>query len=157
MSPTVVVGTKCAGSTSLMLNEPLGIFVTRNKDLYVADFVNHRIQKFRSGERSGTTVAGNGASGTISLAGPVDVVVDGEDYVFIADRSNHRIVGSDANGFRCIAGCTGRHGSSANQLYYPHRLSFDSHGNLFVLDQGNERIQRFALQPKNCSKGEACI
>ena len=143
--PTVVAGTNCAGSTSSMLNEPHGIFVTKSNDLYVADYRNDRIQKYRSGDRHGTTVAGDGASGTVSLNGTNDVVVGGDGFLFIVDSRNDRIVGSDANGFRCIAGCTGSRGSAANQLSSPDRLRFDSRGNLYVVDSGNSRIQRFAL------------
>lgn len=152
-SPTVVAGMKCPGSTSTMLSSPRGIFVTANDDLYVADPGNNRIQLFRSGERNGTTVAGRGASGTISLSLPTDVIVDGAGYLFIVDQNNHRIIGSDVNGFRCIAGCNGTAGSAANQLFWPWAVSFDSGGNLFVVDLGNNRIQRFGLLTNNlCSK-----
>ena len=64
---------------------------------------NNRIQKFRSGERNGTTVAVSGASGTIFtfLSRPADVVVDGDGYLFIVDYGTiNRVVGSDANGFQ---------------------------------------------------------
>ena len=72
----VVAGTGCAGSSSNMLNNPQGIFVTRNVDLYVADYSNNRIQLFRSGEMNATTVAGNGSNGTITLSDPSSVVLD---------------------------------------------------------------------------------
>ena len=155
--PTVVAGMKCAGNSSSMLRAPHGIFVSKNKDLYVADWANNRIQKFRSGERNGTTVAGDGASGTISLDGPIDVVVGGDGYLFIVDSKKDRILGSDANGFRCIVGCTGTRGWAADQLHGPRSLSFDSRGNLYVVDYWNDRIQRFALQRNDCSEYETCI
>ena len=150
--PIVVAGMNCPGNSSWMLNGPRGIFVSKNKDLYVADYENYRIQKYRSGERSGTTVAVSGASETFLLPRPTDVVVDGDGYLFIVDQWNNRVVGSDANGFRCIAGCTDEGGSEADELLFPSRLAFDSRGNLFVVDSENHRIQRFALQRNVCSK-----
>ena len=151
--PIVVAGTNCAGSTSSMLNEPHGIFVSKNKDLYVADYGNDRIQKYRSGDRNGITVAVSGASETILLSRPTGVVVDGDGYLFIVDQWNNRVVGSDANGFRCIAGCTDTSDLAANKLYMPHRFSFDSLGNLYVVERYKYRIRKFALLSNSlCSK-----
>ena len=41
--------------------------------------------------------------------------MDGNGYLFIADKENHRIVGSGPNEFRCLIGCT-ESGSANNQL-----------------------------------------
>ena len=141
----IVAGTGCAGSASNMLNNSDGIFVTANMDLYVADCYNDRIQRFRSGKLNATTVAGNGSSnGTITLNQPRGVVLDGDGYLFITDSGNHRIVGEDANGFRCLVGCNGS-GSASNQLNSPFTMSFDTGGNMFVTDRYNNRIQKFLL------------
>ena len=64
----IVAGTGSSNSTSTTLNAPRGIFVDINLDLYVADYGNHRIQLFRSGQLNATTVAGSTSSTTtISL------------------------------------------------------------------------------------------
>jgi DNA-binding beta-propeller fold protein YncE len=34
-------------------------------------------------------------------------------------------------------------GSQSNQLNRPKGLSFDRHGNLYVVDNGNHRVQKF--------------
>ena len=103
---SIIAGTGGSGSASHMLNAPNGVFVTENLDLYVADYNNHRIQLFRSGELNGTTVVGAAAPGTISLYKPVSIVLDADGYLFIVDRGNHRIVGSGPYGFRCLVGCS---------------------------------------------------
>ena len=118
------------------LNSPRGIFVNTNFSLYVADSGNNRIQYFISGQSSGTTVAGNGASGTITLSSPFAVVLDGDGYLFIADTNNNRIVGSGPYGFRCVAGCSRMNGSAPDQLGTPYMLSFDGYGNIYVTDTG---------------------
>lgn len=143
----VAAGTDCSGASSNQLNNPRGIFVDTNLNLYVADCGNNRIQKFLSGQLNAITVAGSSAPGTMTLNCPSGVILDGNGYIFIVDSNNHRIVASGLNGFRCIVGCSTVGGSSASQLYYPSDLKFDSYGNLFVVDEGNSRIQQFILLP----------
>ena len=144
-SLTIVAGTHCDGISSKTLAYPSGIFVDFNFSLYVADSNNNRIQRFSSGQMNASTIAGNGAAGTIDLLYPADVVLDGDGYVFIADCFHDRIVGSGPDGFRCVAGCSGVRGSVSNQLCYPWSLSFDSYGNIWVADASNHRIQKFVL------------
>jgi len=152
LTMTTVAGTGSQGSTSNMLKFPLGIFVDTNFDLYVADQQNNRIQLFRLGQTNGITVAGDtSANLTISLNNPRDVILDGNKYFFIADSSNHRIIGSDENGFRCIVACSGQ-GSASNQLSFPQSIAFDSFGNLFVVDYNNNRIQKFCLSINLCNR-----
>ena len=55
---TVVAGVGLGGSDAHMLQQPEGIFVDTDLNLYVADVKNHRIQFFRSGEINGLTIAG---------------------------------------------------------------------------------------------------
>ena len=148
---TIVAGTGCQGSTADMLNYPRGIFVTINLDLYVADYYNDRVQLFRSGEMTGTTVAGNGLNGTIALNRPTGIVLDGDGYLFIVDNNNHRIVGSGSGGFRCVIACSGQ-GLASHQLSFPFTMSFDHNGNIFVTDQYNNRIQKFLLSNNSCGK-----
>ncbi|CAF1548766.1 unnamed protein product, partial [Adineta steineri] len=126
----VAAGTDCSGSTSNTLYNPRGIFVDTDLNLYVADYTNDRVQKFLPQQVNGITIAGTGATGTISLNGPAGVVLDADGYVFIADYLNNRIVGSGPNGFRCLLGCSSVAGSASNQLHYPTSLSFDSYGNI---------------------------
>ena len=92
----IAAGNGTAGATSDMLNEPYGIFVNINFDLYVADCGNNRIQLFPSGELNATTVVGNG---TNDLNCPIGVVLDGDDNLFVMDYFNFRIVEFGPNGF----------------------------------------------------------
>ncbi|CAF1383458.1 unnamed protein product [Adineta steineri] len=142
----LVAGTGTAGTTSLTLHNPRGIFVDNSLNLYVADSTNDRIQIFSSGQLNGTTIS----TGTITINNPTAVVLDADGYLFIVDSSNHRLIGSNAYGFRCIAACSG-YGTQSNQLYNPLTLSFDSYGNIFVTDQTNNRIQKFLLITNSCN------
>ncbi len=148
----IVAGTGAPGSDFTMLNEPQGIFVDTNFDLYVADSANSRIQLFRPGQLNATTVAGSGSlNTTITLNYPTGIVLDADKYLFIVDSYNHRIVGSGPSGFQCIVGCNGG-GSTANQLLYPQSMAFDSYGNIFVIDRGNNRVQKFVLATNSSGK-----
>ena len=135
-----------------MLNNPYGIFVTINFDLYVADCGNDRVQLFRFGERNATTVVINGSNGTMTLSCPSGIVLDADGYLFIVDYNHHRLLASGPDGFRCVAGCSGSAGPASNQLYYPFAMSFDREGNLFVTDQNNDRIQKFVLSINSCGQ-----
>jgi hypothetical protein len=151
-SSIIAAGNGTAGATSNTLNYPTGIFVDTQLNLYVADCNNNRIQLFTSGSLNGTTVAGSTVTGTITLNCPARIVLDADGYLFISDYSNNRIVGSDINGYHCIAGCTNGAGSAPNQLSNPVGLHFDSYGNLLVVDRNNFRIQNFLLATNSCSK-----
>jgi tripartite motif-containing protein 71 len=118
----------------------------------VADYGNDRIQFFQPNQLNGSTLAGSGAPGTITLHGPIDVVLDADGYMYIVDSLNNRIIGSGPNGFRCVCGCTGTSGPASYQLNVPRSLSFDSYGNLIIADTNNNRIQKFSLATNSCGK-----
>ena len=147
---SVIAGNGTPGSSLTQLYGPMGIFVTTNYSLYVADYLNNRIQMFPSGQLTATTVAGDTAPGTITLFGPSGVALDADGYMFIVDRFMNRVVGQSTSGFRCIVGCTYVNGSAPNQLSVPSSLSFDSYGNIFVSDTGNRRIQKFLSATNSC-------
>ncbi|CAF3924740.1 unnamed protein product [Adineta steineri] len=147
---TIVAGNGAAGLGSNMLNSPRGIFVDIKFNLYVADCINDRVQLFQFGQLNGTTVVGYGANKTIDLDCPVGIVFDDDGYIFISDSQNNRIIGSSSNGFRCIIGCASTSGFASNQLHHPQTISFDSYGNLYVVDVYNDRIQKFLLTSNTC-------
>ncbi|CAF0757007.1 unnamed protein product [Adineta steineri] len=155
MISTTAAGTGIQGSDSNELQDPMGIFVDLNLDLYVADCGNHRIQLFKSGELNGTTLAGEGSSNnTISLTCPSGIVLDADKYLFIVDQHNHRIIRSGPNDIRCIIGCYWV-GSESHQLSFPMSPSFDSYGNVFIIDKSNHRIQKFDFLLSSCDNSSS--
>jgi hypothetical protein len=152
MTSIIVAGTGIRGPNSTELNDPYGIFVDVNFDLYVADCGNNRIQLFQSEQLNGTTVAGSKSLyPTVALNCPSGISLDASKYLFIVDLGNDRVVGSGPNGFRCLVGCY-RRGSQSNQLNNPVSFSFDRSGNMFVTDPLNDRIQKFLFMEKSCGK-----
>jgi hypothetical protein len=148
----IVAGNGSAGSASNMLNNPRGIFVDLNFNLYVADCNNNRVQFFQPGYLNATTIVGNGSSGTITINCPIGVLIDADENLFILEFNNSRILELGPNGLKCIAACTNISGSASNQLNGPSSFSFDSYGNIYVADEYNSRIQKFLLNNDSCGK-----
>ncbi|CAF3812173.1 unnamed protein product [Rotaria sp. Silwood1] len=146
----VVAGTGCPGPVPNTLDHPHGIFVDNQFNLYVADTDNNRIQFFAPDQKNGITMAGYGAKVQFILNRPTSIVLDGDDYLFIVESQNHRIIRSIPNGFKCLVGCSGNSGITSSQLDYPQSMAFDTTGNIFVSDFNNHRIQKFQLTRNSC-------
>jgi sugar lactone lactonase YvrE len=89
-----VVGGQGGGGSGLsQMNVPLGVFVHRQGEIFVADHNNHRVMRYEAGSSSGTVIAGgNGAgNGMNQLYGPYGVFVDPQYNVYVVDHHNHRI------------------------------------------------------------------
>ena len=126
-------------------NQPWGIAVGPDGNVYVADTWNHRIQVFTP---EGEFIRAWGQLGQLEAAinpqdfwGPRDVLVDAEGLVYVADTGNKRIrvYTSEGEFVRDI----GRGGSGAGQLNEPVGLAMLPDGRLFVADTWNRRIQVF--------------
>ncbi|MDP9465054.1 MAG: Ig-like domain-containing protein, partial [Actinomycetota bacterium] len=92
-------------ATSARLNNPFGVSVAANGDIYIADSGNHRIRRVDAVTRVITTVAGTGAAAfngdnraatTASLSSPFMVDVDVDGNLYIGDSGNHRVRRVDA-------------------------------------------------------------
>jgi sugar lactone lactonase YvrE len=145
---TIAAGTGCPGSTSDMLDQPFGIYVDANFNLYVADTGNNRIQLFFDGKLNGATYVGNTTA--TALNRPTSVILDADNYLFIVDSGNQRIVRFRSNVFECIIGCTTQSCSQPGQLCDPLTAIFDSLGNIYVNNKNG--IQKYPLATNSCSK-----
>ena len=102
-----VAGTGTAGysgdfgpATSAMLNQPNGVAVDSNGNLFISDWHNNRIREVLQSTGNILTVAGTGTAGYSGDGGqsnsamvnyPGGVAVDSNGNLFIADSSNQRI------------------------------------------------------------------
>jgi hypothetical protein len=71
--------------------------------------------------------------------------------IFIFDIFTFDIIQVNPNGFRCLVGYHGS-GSQSTQLFFPSSFTFDRSGNIFVIDQKNNRIQKFEYLENSCGK-----
>ncbi|CAF1515039.1 unnamed protein product, partial [Rotaria sordida] len=146
----VVAGNGIYGSEPEELRDPWGIFVDDARTVYVADFGNHRIQKWAIEASFGITVAGNGMCDINSLSqicSPISVIVDLNRYIFTVDTSFYRILrwAPNSNVGECIAACSGNEGLQFDHLSLVYAIAFDSQGSLYVSDQNNNRVQKFQI------------
>jgi uncharacterized protein (TIGR03437 family) len=170
-----VAGTGVAGysgdggvATAAQLNQPAGLAVDGNGNLYVADAGNNCIRQVAGGNIA--TVAGTGNPGytgdgglatSAGLNGPEGVAVDASGNLYIADTIDDRVrkVAPDGTittiagtGFSAVYGSiydetgvsttTGDNGPAASAaVVLPTDVAVDRSGNLYIADYGNGRIR----------------
>ncbi len=149
----IVAGNGTPKSAANTLDNPCGIFVDSNFDLYVADCNNNRIQLFKHGQQSGISVIdGTATIGNYKLQCPTDIVLDADHNLYIVDSKNHRIVfvAWNSSESRCLVGCSCKSGANLEELNHPTGISFDTSGNMFISDTDNGRVLEFALTKGLC-------
>ncbi|CAF5126723.1 unnamed protein product, partial [Rotaria magnacalcarata] len=147
---TLVAGGNGQGGGLNQLNEPRYLFVDRQQNVYVSDGSNYRVMKWNKGANEGIVVAGGQGEGDAptQLNDPGGLFVDTLGTLYVVDSGNHRVMRwtqEDRNQGTVIVGGNDE-GVGANQFNYPIGLSFDRHGNLYVVDQYNHRVQRFSIE-----------
>ncbi|CAF3362909.1 unnamed protein product, partial [Rotaria socialis] len=95
-------------------------------------------------------VAGGQGEGNAltQLSYPDGIFVDTLGTLYVADGGNNRVMRwtqGDKKQGAVIVGGNGS-GAGANQFSSLVALSFDRHGNLYVVDHWNHRVQRFSIE-----------
>ncbi|CAF1117933.1 unnamed protein product [Adineta steineri] len=144
----VVAGGNDRGKQLNQLNLPTFIFVDEDQSVYVTDFNNHRVMKWRKDAKEGTIVAGgNDRGGNLNqLSCPEGIFVDHLDQIYVADSTNNRIMRwceGKEKGEIVVGG--NNEENQPKQFNGPSGLSFDDEGNLYVADYNNHRIQKFEI------------
>src|SRR5438270_48473 len=111
------------------------------------------ISTFAGGGSPG--VLGEGGAATAADISPVALALDASDNLFISDADTNRVRRVDA-ATRVITtvagtdrGFAGDGGPAAAAKFDSNRgLAFDSAGNLFIADMGNERVRRIDAATK---------
>lgn len=141
-----------AGSGDAQFNEPRGLAVDKQGNIYVADSMNNRIEKF---DASGKLAAKWGEKGDKpgQFQQPSGVAVAPDGTVLVADLWNHRIQAFDAAGvFRWAVGTFGESKDQPTEhpleFYGPRDVAVDAQGNIYVTDTGNKRVQKLDPQGK---------
>jgi hypothetical protein len=133
------------GSGNGQFNTPLGIAVDFAGNVYVADALNSRVQKFSS---SGDFITSWGSSGSGDgqfssvLQG---IAVDNAGNVYVADSYNYRVQEFSSNGV-FLAKWGNGYGSGDGQFNFMNGIAVDNFGNVYVADSDgdNQRVQKFS-------------
>ena len=146
---TLLAGiTSSIGTTATLLYNPYDLAYDGYRNLYVADTSNHRIQLFRPGSTSGTTVAGNSGSlgyGRSELYNPYGISVTANGTMFILDTSNYRVLRWQLGEPLGTVVVNGRGaGSTFDKIGVSYSFFVDNQLNIYVSESGNDRVTRWA-------------
>ena len=158
-------------AVSANLNQPYGVTLDGNGNLYIADTNNHRIREVNAATGVISTVAGvgtiantgdggysgdGGPAGSAELNYPYAVAFDAAGNMYIPDSKNNRIREVAAvGGVITAAGVISTYAGSGSagysgdgyqavqaELYLPKSVAFDPAGNLYIADTQNNAIRK---------------
>ncbi|UJR20099.1 hypothetical protein I4U23_023233 [Adineta vaga] len=147
----IVAGGNLFGDGQDQLDHPTGLFVAeKTGNIYVADYLNHRIQRWSPGSKVGVTVCGgNGAGLNLNqLNHPCSIIVDADEQnIYVGDSLNARVVrwSTGAKQGEVIVGGFGTTAGS-NALCRVGGIKFDQNKNLYVTDIYRNQIRKFLLE-----------
>jgi DNA-binding beta-propeller fold protein YncE len=150
------------GAEASVLSRPVSDALDSSGDVWVTDWTDNRIAEF---SKTGTLIATYGSEGTEGgqFRSPFGIAVNqSTGNVYVTDYSNSRIEELSSSGAfiramgwgvsngnaeyeNCTSSCkAGIAGSGAGQLSGPDGISVDSSGNVWVAEEGNDRVQEFS-------------
>ena len=150
------------GSGNGQFKRPTDVATDSSGNVWVNDRENDRVEKFSS---SGSFIGAYGSkgSGTDQFEGAWYVAVNQTTgNVYVADSGNNRIDELNSSGTFveaigwgvsdgkaelevCKTSCkSGLSGSGNGQLNYPLGITVDSHGDIWVADENNSRVEEFS-------------
>lgn len=149
-------------NASSFVPDPEVSCIAPNGALWVPDYGGSRVTEFLppfvTGEKASIVLGQTGFSGyqvnttATGLANPAACAVDSHGNVWVADDSNSRVLEyvppfTNGMGANLVIGQSGYStataATTATGLAHPTGLSFDSGGNLWVTDGGNNRVLEY--------------
>jgi trimeric autotransporter adhesin len=135
----------------------IGICTDAANNIYISG--GNRIRKINAATGIITTIAGDGTAGFSAVSGPAisaklnipwGLCTDNNNNLYIADRQNYAIRKIDlSTGIISTVAGTGTAGNSGDggpanlaRIAQPYGISVDRLGNLYIMDQSNNRIRK---------------
>jgi sugar lactone lactonase YvrE len=147
---TTIAGNGVAGNsgdggpaTAAKLNDPRGVAIAPNGDVYITDTGNSSVRKVDHNTGFITTIISG-------LKLPRAVAVDAAGSLYIADTGDNQVLvmrftaaGAGQFAGNGTAGYSGDGGlATAANLNQPRGLAIDASGNVYIADTGNNRVRR---------------
>ena len=145
--PTFVATWGGYGSEDGQFRQPSGIASDASGNIYVADRNNQRIQKFAP---DGEFITKWGIFGDEDgdFLYPIEIATDASGNVYVVDQKSPRVQKFDSEGNFVTK--WGDYGSEDGEFHLDYRfhkgpagVATDASGNVYIIDQGNLRIQKF--------------
>ncbi|CAF1136441.1 unnamed protein product [Adineta steineri] len=136
-----VAGGNGEGQQLNQLSYPYGIFIDENKNIFIADYNNHRIVEWKYNANEGQIIAGGNGQGNRmdQLNNPMDVIVDQQNHsVMIADYENKRVIQWINQTQQILI-----------QNIHCQGLAIDKHGFLYVSDGVRNEVKRWKIGEYN--------
>jgi len=148
-------------ASNAALGLPEDVAVDTSGNVYIADWGNSRIRRVSPASGTIVTIAGGATgfagdglpatSGQLSFD-PLGITLDSAGNLYIGDNLNNRVrMVSAATGIIStiagtgVANYSGDNGPAASaQINNPVGVAVDSHGNVYIADNGNHRVRKVA-------------
>lgn len=131
------------GNGNGQFREPVGVTVTSDGNIFVADYNNDRLQVFdKKGQFLRTMTHVTTDKGRkVGFLCPTGLATDKSGNIVVAERGRHRITVINPEGH--LQHKFGKLGKAHGQFRDPHGVSVDKRGRIVVADTTNNRIQVF--------------
>jgi sugar lactone lactonase YvrE len=138
------LGTGC-GSGDSQFDQPMGVAIDNNDDIYVADSSNNRVSIFNHnleyiGQINQDEVCDAADN---HLCGPQAVAIDMVGNIYVADSNNMRVQVFDSSLQLKMTIGTGTYGNQFDQFAVPNGIAVDAQGKIYVSEWQNYRVQVF--------------
>jgi sugar lactone lactonase YvrE len=139
-----------AGRDPGQFDDPEGIAVDGQGNVYVSDTGNNRVQKLSRDGHSVAVFGGKQSDAPGQFNQPWGITVDRVGNVYVADLNNNRVQKLSPTGQPlAIFGIKGQRdawgkGDAAGQLVQPRGVAVDAAGNVYVSDTQNHRVEEFS-------------
>ena len=134
-----------SGSNHGECQNPQGLALDGEGNIFVADTSNHRIQKFPSNGQYFIAAVGTKGSGPLQFLNPTNIAFNASNKRwYVVDSGNNRvqILNSNLTFYESF----GSRGGGNGQFSEPCGIACDSTGKVYVADSGNHRIQVFTAE-----------
>ena len=139
-----------------MLDGPHSMDISSLNNLYVADFFGKKVYVLNA-NGSFSHFLSAGSSDELDFKGPANVYIDDNDNIYVSDYSGNRIFIFDKD--ETFKGWLGESAVIADKIKksgeaikstdlggfdQPHMVAVDNSGNIYVVEERNNRIQKFS-------------
>ena len=135
----IVAGGHGKGNAFNQLDHPFGLDIDDEGVLFITDWNNHRVMRWKCDERYGQVIVGAKGKGNRNdqLNQPLALIVDRKtDSFIISERENRRVM-------RWSRQQTGTNGQVIISDILSYGLTMDDEGSLYVSDWEKNEVRRF--------------